>query len=112
MHRIFDNPLTQVAGYSAVSGLSMIMFSAQTTAVAIDPSGILAMVPAWLITILWVITTVAFAANTVASAYKRAMEGKAAVMQAQKDVCTKEDCPYRQHWIDTRKPKTVTDDHK
>jgi hypothetical protein len=84
----------------------MLMLAVETTSIAIDPSGILAMVPAWLITIMWVITTVAFAANTTASAYKRAMEGRAAVMNADRNVCTQDECPYRQHWIESKRLET------
>lgn len=105
MHRIIETPLAQVGGYSVVSGLSMLMLSAQSAAVTIDPSGVLSLVPAWLIGVMWAITTIAFAANTAASAYKRTMEGRAALLHASKEVCTKEECPYRIHWLETRKSK-------
>jgi hypothetical protein len=53
-----------------------------------------------------VISTIALTVSTLAGAYKRTMEGKAAVMQAERDICTQGDCPYRQHWMESRKPKT------
>jgi hypothetical protein len=105
MHRIFENPIGQYAGYGVVSGTSMIMLAAHDAAIKIDPTGILSIIPSWAVTTGWVISTIALTISTLAGAYKRTMEGRAAVIQAEKDICTEGDCPYRQHWIETRKSK-------
>lgn len=103
MHRIIDNPLAQITGYATVSGTSMIMLSAQQALVGIDPSGFLALIPSWLISTVWAISSIAFTCNVLAGAYKRVMEGRAQLALAEKEVCVKEDCPYHINWIEQRK---------
>lgn len=103
MHRIIDNPLAQIGGFATVSGTSMIMLAAQQALVGIDPSGILTIIPSWLISTVWAISSVAFTVNVLAGAYKRVMEGRAQLAMAEHNVCVKDDCPYHLHWMEQRK---------
>ncbi|NTV02419.1 MAG: hypothetical protein HGB04_06490 [Chlorobiaceae bacterium] len=99
VHRILENPIGQYVGYGVVSGTSMIMLAAQDTAIRIDPLGVLSIIPSWAITVGWIISTIALTISTLAVAYKRIMEGKAAVMI---EACTRDECPYRVHWQASR----------
>lgn len=101
MHRLIDNTIAQITGYGVVSGTSMLLLSAQSSTLAIDPSGILTIIPSWLISTVWAISSIAFTINVLAGAYKRVMEGRAQLAAAEHSVCVKEECPYLS-WIEQR----------
>lgn len=97
MQKLFYSPLGQIVGYGIVTSTSMLMLIPQEAEKAL---GLLTVLPVWAITMGWVISTIAVTISTLAGAYKRMMEGRAAVMMAS---CTGEDCPYKQHWDDSHK---------
>lgn len=97
IQKLFYNPLGQIIGYGIVTGTSVVMLIPQETEKVL---GLLTILPSWAITMGWVISTISVTISTLAGAYKRMMEGRAAVMMAS---CMGEDCPYRQHWDDSHK---------
>lgn len=92
-----DHPVIGHIGYGVVSATSLIMLAAERVPATIDPTGLLTIVPQWVIITGWILGTIAVTADKGASAYKKAMEGRAALINE----CTAEKCPYRQHFRKT-----------
>jgi hypothetical protein len=104
MHRLIESSAAQFTGYGIASLTSAVILSIQQQGV-IDPSGILQVIPQWAIVTSWVLSSIMALVTMGASAYKKIMEGKAQVLLAEKEVCIKDDCAYREFYFDNRRRK-------
>jgi len=85
-----------LTGWGISSGLTGVLLSAQS--VATQTIDIVGIIPQWALVGSWGLSTIAVFAGGMASAYKRVAEGRARIIEAERDACTYPDSCKHDGW--------------